>query len=193
MVSGRKGYSYISALTPSLPRPFDRSLLDCALPQQIVDARQLGDLRWMPGGQRAGALGDVERQPDRDLGGGELIERLRFGQRDRALDEAGEPVALEEVVQHGGLARHLRAGVRLGGDPEPAASHLPAAGLDAQRRAYSDKRRKWALTMNAGSRFLTIAIRLIRFERCGIGLRIERGKMLQEQPMDEDIAATNLA
>jgi len=58
----------------------------------------------VPGGERRGALGDVEGQPDRDLRRCKLVERLRLGQRDRAIDEAIEPLRLEEVVQRRGSA-----------------------------------------------------------------------------------------
>jgi hypothetical protein len=117
-----------------LPDSLNCALLARALTKQRVDARQLSDRRRMAGGQRLGAMRDVERQPDRDIGGAETIERLRLGQRDRALDEAREPIALEEMVQSGGLVRDLCAGIGLGCDPQATTTYLPAAGLDAQRR-----------------------------------------------------------
>jgi len=42
----RQGYA---KSPPPLPHPFDRALLDGALPKQTVDPRQLGGERWMPG------------------------------------------------------------------------------------------------------------------------------------------------
>ena len=100
-----------------LPDSLTCALLGRALTKQRVDARQLGNRRRMAGGQRLGAMCDVERQPDRDVRCCETIKRLRLGQRDRTLDKAREPVALEEVVQRGGMARDLRAGVGLRRDP----------------------------------------------------------------------------
>jgi hypothetical protein len=100
-----------------LPNSRINALLGRALTKQRVDARQLSNRRRMAGGQCLGAGRDVERQPDRDFGGGETIERLWLGQRDRALDEARKPITLEEMVQSSGLACDLCAGIGFGGDP----------------------------------------------------------------------------
>ena len=56
-----------------------------ALVQQIVDPCQLVGGGWVSGGQRRGTVGDGVREPDEDLGVGELVEQLAFGEGDRAL------------------------------------------------------------------------------------------------------------